>query len=399
MGLTVSQYGDLGPHEELYYTIEKLKKLAKTRTLDLDDTNYEKTLIECLCGRDVEGDKENYIPIYVENTNGRMLFSVCPKCNPLGQCCRCSGKGHILRTNQMGFEELIPCNGCIQTRMMTDQLNRATIPTRYLTSHLSSPVHESFSFLGFDAPTLENFENAREEVSNFCTLASSCLRSKSQRLYSKLYSTRKPILMDKPFLVLMGGVGTGKTYLASAALKHLITSSFTGVLIEDEQKPLDLYSVSGRFVDFPSLLLQIKDSFTQKSSELSVLTPLMETDVLVIDEFGKGRADNSWQLEKLDDLINARYNNNRITILTTNYLPSAQDYLKKNDHSVPPSPSQFEDFWSTDLSQRIGTRMFDRLLECSHFVSFVGLPSIRRKHAQRVQVSKPNQNESAFNKH
>lgn len=382
MGLNVNGVDGLAQQEELFFTIERLKALANTRAIDTFDTMDEKPpLLECLCGREIQKDKEHYIPIYVETLKERMVFSVCPKCNPAESCVRCEGKGHLIRQSPHGLEELTSCD-CIQTRVITDHLNRAKIPRRYLTAHLKAPVNRSLSSMGFDLNTISHFEQAQHHVSSFCENAALSLRNKSEKLYSKLYSSTKPIHLDKPFLVLMGGIGTGKTYLACAALKHLITSSYTGIICDEDRDPLALYNVTGRFVDFPSLLMEIRDSISNRTSDLSLLAPLMEVDVLVLDEFGKGRPDNAWQLEKLDDVINARYNNNRITILTTNYLLSAQDYFPKNSNSNDNYSTEFEDFWKTSLSQRIGLRMFDRLLECSQFVSFVGLPSIRRQQAE-----------------
>ena len=47
--------------------------------------------------------------------------------------------------------------------------------------------------------------------------------------------------------------------------------------------------VSVKFVDFFQLLAEIKASFSKKESEELILKPLIEVDVLCIDELGKGR--------------------------------------------------------------------------------------------------------------
>jgi DNA replication protein DnaC len=155
-------------------------------------------------------------------------------------------------------------------------------------------------------------------------------------------------------------VGTGKTHLASSALRWLVEET----------------GCSARFVDFLFLLSQLRESYSQNSSEEKILKPLREADVLLIDELGKGRAEKAWQLEKLDDLLNSRYNEGRITLLTTNYLPPEFSYdpVRSGFRSAPAN----ESFWEQSLPERIGARMYDRIVESSVFVDFIGLPSFRR---------------------
>jgi DNA replication protein DnaC len=137
---------------------------------------------------------------------------------------------------------------------------------------------------------------------------------------------------------------------------------------------------TARFVDFLFLLSQLRESYTQNSSEEKILKPLREADVLLIDELGKGRAEKAWQMEKLDDLINSRYNSGRVTILTTNYLPPEATYdpVRAGFRSAPAN----ESFWEQSLPERIGARMYDRIVESSVFVDFIGLPSFRRFNAE-----------------
>ena len=111
-------------------------------------------------------------------------------------------------------------------------------------------------------------------------------------------------------------------------------------------------------------------------------------DFLVIDEFGKGRLDKEWPLEKLDDLINYRYNNKKITLLTTNYMPFDLKYQdRQRMHSFEAELNRvdtptFENFWDKSLHERIGSRMYERLIEVSEFIDFTGLPSYRRSLAE-----------------
>jgi hypothetical protein len=155
------------------------------------------------------------------------------------------------------------------------------------------------------------------------------------------------------------------------------------------------YGVLGKFIDFQFLLSLIKAEYDKQKSGENILSELRNADVLIIDEFGKGRTENEWQLEKLDDLVNARYNSNRVTILTTNYLPTAYKYHesdiprvfgkslpdywkeKRSDTERGQIPVH-ENFWVQSLLERVGARMYERILEVSEFIDFMDIPSYRR---------------------
>lgn len=105
-------------------------------------------------------------------------------------------------------------------------------------------------------------------------------------------------------LLLMGGVGVGKTHLAIAILRELI-----------EKK-----GVNCLFYESGSLLKAIQESYNaiSETSEMRVLAPVYEAEVLVLDELG-ATVPTDWVRDTLYQIINARYNNNRLTIFTTNY--------------------------------------------------------------------------------
>lgn len=97
-----------------------------------------------------------------------------------------------------------------------------------------------------------------------------------------------------------GGVGTGKTMLASIVAQEFIR---------------DWQSVI--FGDVPSLLADIKATFgTGKTNEL--LQRLIETDLLVVDDIGAEKV-TDWSAEQLYLIINGRYNNEKPVIVTSNY--------------------------------------------------------------------------------
>ena len=105
-------------------------------------------------------------------------------------------------------------------------------------------------------------------------------------------------------LLFMGPAGVGKTHLAVSVLKDLIEKGFGGL-----------------FYEFGSLLKEIQDSYNpiSKSSELKVLAPVYQSDVLVLDELG-ATVPTEWVRDTMYQIINKRYNDNKLTIFTTNYL-------------------------------------------------------------------------------
>jgi len=130
-------------------------------------------------------------------------------------------------------------------------------------------------------------------------------------------------------LLFMGPAGVGKTHLAVSIIKGLVGRGFGGI-----------------FCEFGSLLKEIQDSYNpiSKSSELKVLAPVYETDMLVLDELG-ATIPTDWVRDTMYQIINKRYNDRKLTIFTTNY----SDARRSDKEQV--------------LEDRIGTRLRSRLYE------------------------------------
>jgi DNA replication protein DnaC len=75
------------------------------------------------------------------------------------------------------------------------------------------------------------------------------------------------------------------------------------------------------FRTFPELLKEIQNSYNpvSQSSELSLLSPVLDVEVLVLDELG-AQNPSSWVKDTVSYVLNYRYNENKVTILTTNFL-------------------------------------------------------------------------------
>ncbi|HXC72277.1 MAG TPA: ATP-binding protein [Pyrinomonadaceae bacterium] len=150
-------------------------------------------------------------------------------------------------------------------------------------------------------------------------------------------------------LVFMGPAGVGKTHLAVSIIRDLTETGFASV-----------------FCEFGSLLKQIQDSYNpvSKSSELKVLAPVFQADVLVLDELG-ATVPTDWVRDTMYQIINRRYNDNKLTIFTTNYL----DERRSDKEQV--------------LEDRIGTRLRSRLYEMCKTVLIDGEDYRKRLDVRR----------------
>lgn len=163
-------------------------------------------------------------------------------------------------------------------------------------------------------------------------------------------------------LLLMGPVGVGKTHLGVAVLRGLMEKGVPTIFYE-----------SG------SLLKEIQDSYNpiSKSSELRVLAPVYEAEVLLLDELGS-TVPTDWVRDTLYQIINKRYNDTKLTLFTTNYLDRSLSGSApfRSEDSVPEGgqePQKLTDRRRRELvpqtlEERIGARLRSRLYEMCHKV-------------------------------
>jgi len=121
-------------------------------------------------------------------------------------------------------------------------------------------------------------------------------------------------------LLFVGPTGVGKTHLAVAVLRELILRK----------------GVECLFYDFHDLLKAIRDSYNpvSQNSELSVLQPVLDVEVLLLDELAASNP-SDWVRETLQHIINSRYNHKKVTLITTTLPFGARQPMGRRETRAP----------------------------------------------------------------
>ena len=239
----------------------------------------------------------------------------------------------------------VPCECTLGDR--TDRLlARARVPERYR--------HHDFDNFETDNEEIEGATRQQIEAWN---------RSLSQaklvvQRFAQEFSPVRDVQAEQG-LLLMGRCGAGKTHLAVAALKSIV-----------------LRGHSGLFYDYRELLKEIQDSYNaeSQSTELGVLEPVLTTDVLVLDDLGSSKP-SLWALETVGHILNVRYNDKRVTILTTNYLDTDPVAAPSGPTRAPGARTPTVD---DTLGERVGMRIRSRLFEMCRTVE-ISAPDYRKE--------------------
>jgi len=246
-------------------------------------------------------------------------------------CPKCDGIGMRVVRQPDGRSVAEPCD-CQHELRVAALLRRARIPPRYKHCNLQS---FDTSFNGADDSLRRAF------------------------LRTDQFVTAYPLDTGGKGLLFTGTMGVGKTHLAVGLLLALITERGAQAL----------------FCDYRELLKQIQESYNPSTqvTELQVLRPVFQAEVLLIDDLGYIKP-TEWVWDTVALILNARYNANKTTIITTNYpnLP-AKSLRSQEDPKISRQQRQAEEAMREEtLGDRIGDRMWSRLAEMCIEVNLIG---------------------------
>src|SRR5271163_4023739 len=241
----------------------------------------------------------------------------------------------------------VPCD-CTTGDRAERALARARVPERY--RHCDFENYE----------TDNDIENLTAEQLAAFNRSLTQAKLIAQRFAEEFTPVRE---QAEPGLLLMGSCGVGKTHLAVAALKEIVMRGHTGL-----------------FYDYRELLKEIQDSYNaeSQSTEMGVLEPVLKAEIFVLDDVGSSKP-SLWALETVGHVLNTRYNEKRVTLLTTNFLDSdAAGANPAGPSAVSRVAGMRAPAIDDSLTERVGKRIRSRLYEMCRTVEIFG-PDYRKE--------------------
>ncbi len=242
-------------------------------------------------------------------------------------CPLCEGSGLTVIERPDGSRAVRDCT-CRVERRAARSIARTKIPRRY------------------EHCTLDSYDS---------TYPSATRSLKAAHLSARKFVESYPLETQGTGLLLTGSIGVGKTHLAVGILQALVQER----------------GATGLFYDYRELLKQVQNSYNRQvhATELEILAPVFEAEVLVLDELGANKP-TDWVWDTVAHILNTRYNDRRTTIITTNYAnagPLGTVADLGNGASARASARE------ETLGDRIGERMRSRLQEMCVVVEMNGV--------------------------
>jgi DNA replication protein DnaC len=193
-----------------------------------------------------------------------------------------------------------------------------------LKEYLKSFNHDSLINLNLKKASFDSYHSNNEQLTKAKVI---CER------YANNFALKNPCN-----LLLIGNYGTGKSHLAVSIAKEVMNKKYMPAL----------------FISTPKLLTKLRSTYNRSSyeSEEGLINKLSRVSLLVLDDLGseQSKASNdsneqTWATSKIFEIIDNRIGKH--TIFTTNYDIS-------------------------ELQQRLGGRIFSRMMENTHPVKMYG---------------------------
>lgn len=162
----------------------------------------------------------------------------------------------------------------------------------------------------FDTLSKRELKASTTKSTRLSDVKDDIISADKKEIYNKLINSLKRVVSSFPnlktkFLVFCGASGCGKTYLANAMLNDFKARNFNVL-------SLTAFALNDAFLKYHTVF---------DGSTADILTPIMSSDILLVDDLGTEPFFKNITNEYLISVINERTSDGKLTIITTNFSP------------------------------------------------------------------------------